>query len=914
MSIVEFSNLTTVSEAYIRQRMTQDSKATFWRGIKAVAVDPAAGTVRVTFAEPSQAAEAVKRLHNLDQGKKKRIRAVLIAPEKPAAPATASASPAPSLASPATPSRPLERAPASSATGPECRSRPPFHFVPVLPERAVTDTPVYHGRLDLAEKWTGEVRCTLTALTPLLAANDQYELKDAEEEVRRGFEGLLRQRLKSTATPEYDPDKKILVPLFLPGEDGKPGPVLLGGAALKGMVRQSMAALLSAPMERVQERHFSYRPNVDLKKGESVRLRTKAGLVTAVLPDGGLKVRVLDFNDITPIREEDVLGVIGCDDSAWREQVERLRSSRSVREFDDRVQGLVRRVRTGRDRHDNRAVLPYRYGLDGCGVFNEAFNRRHPEERREPYFHVGVRTQGRGEITIPAPVVEWWRETVRHLMSDEAGHLLRHPDLQDLEAEAGRALSCLLEDGWRPGDVLYFEQEGERGRVVSMGHHFRYRWRYRGTVRTTMIREQRAGAVPPWGPEALRAILCPRPVEMVADSEGRPERLSGARLLFGYVGTRDGAYQDREPTTGGLGLRDDGNGRRTRSDFSQMAGRIAFNAAVEQDSGDLLEKRFLNAAQGLLVPLRPLGSPKPSAVEHYLDQSAVGSRPDNGILCTFGDDEADATAGDLLGRKFYLHQPMAALSGERSLYELLADGKRPRFKDEEMLGSKQAGVGHCVSKPGRAFRFRVRFVNLREWELGALLFTLSPAEADLEAMATAWGADGQALREWLKKKAGSSSPSRPLLAHKLGHGRPLGLGSVGVQSDALLRLTDEGGLDVRERTRERARLVGAFAVWLMEQLGAGLGEWVRGVLLRWLAVHQFAGRELESFDYPRDRRDPSEGPQRRRGPAQPAQGEAAAGQLTIFNHHANLRARHTRGRKQQAPQAPRPRHGILDIT
>src|SRR5262249_26035458 len=153
-------------------------------------------------------------------------------------------------------------------------------------------------------------------------------------------------------------------------------------------------------------------------------------------------------------------------------------------------------------------------------------------------------------------------------------------------------------------------------------------------------------------------------------------------------------------------------------------GRIAINTAVEQDAGAPLDNRFLNADRECLVPLRPLGAPRASAVEHYLTQDRLDERPDGGILCTYADTPEDAAVGRLPARKLYLPQPDAA--SQHSCFELKPGSPDWKAGTSFMLLSDQAAVARFVSCPGRRFRFTVRFTNLRQWELGALLFCMEP--------------------------------------------------------------------------------------------------------------------------------------------------------------------------------------------
>jgi hypothetical protein len=69
-----------------------------------------------------------------------------------------------------------------------------------------------------------------------------------------------------------------------------------------------------------------------------------------------------------------------------------------------------------------------------------------------------------------------------------------------------------------------------------------------------------------------------------------------------------------------------------------------------------------------------------------------------------------------------------------------------------------------LSAPDSRFRCTLRFDSLRPWELGALLAALEPAR--LEPLF-------------------GLPPHKPGYAHKLGFGKPLGLGSVGFTLDAV---------------------------------------------------------------------------------------------------------------------------------
>jgi CRISPR-associated protein (TIGR03986 family) len=770
----------------------------------------------------------------------------------------------------------------SSPTVPKKFSAP-YHFVPVDADlhAAGSDLPVWHDRLDPAESWTGQLGFTLTTLTPLLAANEQYEWQSATDEVKAAGSGLL------AADKHFDEDKTILEPLLQPVDGDEPGATLIPGSALKGMIRQSLSALVSAPMERAGERTMSYRPNMVVSGPEGVGVVLSAseseGLV--ILPTGGL-------NYIAFIEERAAQAVCGSvvdgtepesgveklfgacagagDETHAIQGLESLRitgSIKGVRE-DSKGRKLRNDPKSTADKFSGWTLLRYRFGIDGRGELAGAHSGRSVSGYTHALLQIDLESPTR--LSARIEVVDQWRKTLLHLADQDRGHLAGHPKIGQLDKSSKKKISRFLEDfsrsGWKPGDVVFFESHpDDPSRVVSIGHHFRYRWRYRDTVHLTRD-EAYSSDVPvqqdtALGKERLRRVLCPPPIERERDDQGRPRQLTGARLLFGYVSAKK--YTVSKPTAFEIGA--------DKSDYSQLAGRIACNMAVEQIEGDSPAERFLNSEHGFLVPFKPLGGPKPSAAEHYVTQDRLESRPDDAGMCTWGDTLDDPAAGDLRGRKFYLHQPEAG--SDPGCY---ADGS----KGGDTLLNKQAQLGRYVLRTGRRLRFSIRVSNLRDWELGALCFALMPSPRLIQGLALGLGLEqDRGLRRWCEA---TDDPDQPALALKLGHARPLGLGSIRLEADQVVRLDADGPLGVRRVDHDPAesslKLVTSFAEHLKTQLSdKELSKWVKSVLLPWLEVHRFAGRTR--FDYPRNQK------------------------REIFGYHTDLRHKHAGLRKKNSGQS-----------
>jgi CRISPR-associated protein (TIGR03986 family) len=238
---------------------------------------------------------------------------------------------------------------------------------------------------------------------------------------------------------------------------------------------------------------------------------------------------------------------------------------------------------------------------------------------------------------------------------------------------------------------------------------------------------------------------------------------------------------------------------------SAIKGRVFVEDAVWDGQGG---SPFYPDDQGRRTP-HILGTPKPTAFQHYLvqpqDQQGASSRPlgaDRQTLCNYhhpfgggpytftnnqGGTIAQTDGTVLRGYKRYWHRPHAR--------------SQDRFRGQVVQAGDQAESQLTIIRPvkeGTGFCGRLRFENLTDVELGALLTALQ------------------------------LPPSK---RHHVGMGKPLGLGSVRIE--AALRLT--------ERERRYATLFGSDGrVDLGETDGGTVAEQCRAAFAGAVVAHHNA--------------------------------------------------------------------------
>ncbi len=411
--------------------------------------------------------------------------------------------------------------------------------------------------------------------------------------------------------------------------------------------------------------------------------------------------------------------------------------------------------------------------------------------------------------------------TMRFLKDETTGHLVETPYDKDQKKhilqEVRKVYDRLIEDGGPNGGELkesVFDRVAFWGifdkKEYSFGYNFRYLWRYNDTIQTqggkprkilvplqieTVAKRELLS-----GENSPRKILVPLQIE----TEGSEQvELSMARLLFGYIGDSD--------------IRTDpilvGENRENK-----LAGRVSINHAVEvlKEGKTTPEERFI--PEGYLVEL---GSPKASSPEHYLQQDSRSK-----TMKTYGL-STNEKSGELAGRKFYLHQKDSSSS---QYFSENTDNKR----------NERSALAHDISKKGVQFRFAIRYKNLRAWELGALVLAL---QLKREHLCTIAGEENRSA-DYLKRRP--EKEGLPYFAHKIGHGRPLGLGSV--------RFTIEN-----KSVKEQKEWVTALKKRLessSEDTGKSfnLTKWREEILLQWLKVLNYA--DSTTCSYPRYENQP----------------------------------------------------------
>lgn len=543
----------------------------------------------------------------------------------------------------------------------------PYSFVS-LPDDFETKKPIWHDSIDSQHRLSGEIRFEIKNLTPLLVGwerqqagkpkpSDLWPLPVSNPRTENGTEVVDLQLDKSYTVHA---EKSVLCPLRAPWKDR---PVLIPGDSIKGLLRHELGALLGAPMERVAERSYSYRPNLKFPLDPGGRFLVPR---LAHVTEDGVHQKALD--DKHQVRVPTKLKLFPAT----------LQYNKKAQKFDyhfDRVGGS-----------------PYRGG-QGAG---QQLNSK-PQVHHSLKIINTVKTE---DADVPQAAQDGYLATLRHLTDTKHGLFCeqRHPDVpKPLSADTARnrIIQAATQEVFQPGDLIWVEWDTSKKEIVSFGWHYYYRWAYQDTVRKVFDPAKK-------NPEDRKGLF-PQEKEKEKEKEDQPKELSLVRRLFGYTGDNDGSK--------GIG----------KGNYSQLMGRISVNAAIEviEPGKEKDEARFEKP-----IFLKELGQPKPSAVENYLKQPNHPNRNrpgDKATLVTYGDAAGYDTPGQLAGRKFYLDRKDAH-KDERNRQDI----EPWRDTKESNRLNKRSTLALEVSKPERRFRFTIRFRDLEPDELAAVLLALCP--------------------------------------------------------------------------------------------------------------------------------------------------------------------------------------------
>lgn len=478
-------------------------------------------------------------------------------------------------------------APHGRQAGPANNAQPlpgkPYGFV-ALPQELKTSAPVWHDGTSSNGRLSGEIRFELETLTPLLVGWERGQVGDNESEwpVPVNLAGTQLANRKS-----------VLCPLRAPWGQR---PVIIPGDSLKGLLRHELGALLGAPMERVAERSYSYRPNAMYPlKPEN---RFLVSRLARVLKDQ-VETRLLDGEHQARVPT-------------------RLELFPASLEYNKKANKLDYRF-------DQQGGAPYKGG-QGAGQ----------ELNSKPRVHTslkvlqGVQTES---FDVPQAARDGYLATVRHLVDLDHGHFSeRHPDVPKTvtgDTARTRILKAAKDDVFQPGDLVWVEWDTEKKCIVSLGWHYYYRWAYTDSIRKDAD-----------APRLERHGLFPLDKEREKDVDAAPKELSAVRRLLGYTGDNEGSA--------GIG----------EGDHAQLMGRVFVNAGLEVvGDNDSDDDRFLKSTflKELGMP-RPSAVEHYIKQPDYPNPKG---RNDKATLLTYGDAAGYDTPGELAGRKFYLDRQNA---------------------------------------------------------------------------------------------------------------------------------------------------------------------------------------------------------------------------------------------------------------
>ncbi len=643
----------------------------------------------------------------------------------------------------------LTSGPASEATAtPEPRdpSAPdtfhnPYHFVPVvkpsaadrkhwintetLPSASENKTQHTHARyfdtIDNNRIYHGRVVCRLQAETPMFIGGSHRENTEPTE----------------------------ILPFTL---GGKP---VIPATSLRGMLSSIAEAASNSSLRVLENKMLSYRKSSDdalsalgemrvdngnyrlrplalptMTKGENEKCRPPSQYLNRAFPEQEkplLKILVGNYKD----REEGD-GVLV--DSRWY-TFEEL----AARQTEDRFYYLMTPPVTWQDIEDKSLVLNQKVNTP---LFSTSRPNGHDDYIRGKFKIMGGPNRGlpgtvQREVFVPYPERHDWSDFELKIPPFVIN---RFNDLADQRTDSQKKETNLKEYEilpYQPLGARRNENNADLGRKLRLKHGDIVYFRPDATgtqVEEISFSSIWRGRVEDAGHNraGVHAFFKKIDKELLPFNPERDE-ISPAELLFGFVEERD---------------RKDDSDRLDSDKALAFAGKVQVSfarLATDKDPGSIFQDQ---------VTLKALSSPKPPSPALYFAGNGVHSivKPD----LVLGRHRPQ-------GRKFYLH----AWQEENEIIKFLSNGKKTSptvinglypWESKSNLSrqppDKHARLKSRITpiKKGTVFYFYVDFDNLSEWELGLLCYALQP---------------GKEFR------------------HKLGMGKPIGLGSIHIEPAGL---------------------------------------------------------------------------------------------------------------------------------
>ncbi|RLJ16847.1 TIGR03986 family CRISPR-associated RAMP protein [bacterium endosymbiont of Escarpia laminata] len=323
----------------------------------------------------------------------------------------------------------------------------------------------------------------------------------------------------------------------------------------------------------------------------------------------------------------------------------------------------------------------------------DARSRNFPSAGKHRDFFIAIPERIDGIYELPEGVVEQF-----YVMADDAGERANKPSMRAEELIPYHPLGTRRNDAPQKygdkirlgvGDLVYFSKDGNQITALSL---------------SAIWRGSRGG---------LGAFIQDK--ELLAFHQER-KHLSPAERVFGFVEDRPSGHTKRKD-------------KEREKMAAAYAGHVRFSAA----KWDGRLPQGTDSAYMDEVTLKILDSPKPPSPALYFRNKGEQS----GYIAK---SKLDPEKHEPQGRKFYLHKK----KDDKEPWRTHPKNEQERLKQKSRITPLRERL---------KFTFAVEFDNLTNFELGMLLYALSPKDS---------------------------------FRHKIGMGKPLGLGSVKIHIDKVV--------------------------------------------------------------------------------------------------------------------------------